>query len=399
MDGGVSRIGAVVIASVLASCEADAPCPACEVTLEDPGTVVWHEAFNAEYDDVPNAIAVDAASGLVAVGGSVGEPHLVGTHDLWVGVLSHGGEPQWDARIHERFDETANAVAFDSSGTLWIAGRTAVGPYVGSDATGGWLGRFSSSGAEMWRARLEEMGDDDGIRLSFRSVAVGHEGRAFVGGTRYGISDNTAVAAAYDDDGRPAWTYVRDDVDGDSYVLSVFSRADDEAVFVGAALASGESQLGMLVLRMSAAGERLSERIVGDLSPHSVGLIRAGDSDALAMTTSDSLVVVSLEGERLREVAFEPDEDPAELAVAEDGGVFVVGNRTTGEGQIAPWAARYDAELTKVWDFVGEDGGELSGVAVGPNGDVFVTGRIVAPPFGGASDFTNYDIWMARIAG
>jgi DNA-binding beta-propeller fold protein YncE len=206
------------------------------------------------------------------------------------------------------------------------------------------------------------------------------------------------VAAAYDDDGSPAWTYVRDDVDGDSSVLTVFSLSDGEAVFVGAAGASGEFQPGMLVLRMSAAGERLSERIVADLSPHSVALIPAGNSGALAVTTSDSLVVVSLEGERLREVAFEPDEDPAGLAVAEDGGVFVVGDRTTDEGHIAPWAARYDAELTKVWDFVGEDGGDLSQVAVGPNGDVFVTGRIVAPPFGGASDFTNYDIWMARIA-
>lgn len=70
------------------------------------------------------------------------------------------------------------------------------------------------------------------------------------------------------------------------------------------------------------------------------------------------------------------------------------------DGVSTPWIARRGRELAPVWERL-LDGrrGYLAAVAVGEAGDVFVAGNVEAPPLGEATEFPNYDIWIARIAG
>lgn len=390
----------LLLGCLLSACSDDPDCPACEITDAEPGEVAWQEAFHARFDDHAWAIAVDPVRGHVAVAGGLGGYDQSETDDIWIGLLSHGGTPQWDTTIHEIYDDYASAVAFDESGALWVAGATDLGPYVGSDNRAGWLGRFTPRGAESWRVRHAEEGDDpDGNSFGFRAVVVAPDGRAFVAGTRTQTYSSTAVAAAYGNDGVLAWTSVRDDSDGSSDLQAVFVLPSTDVLFVGGQHATGGATgRTLLMQRFTRDGGLVSEHNVPGLQAFTDAFALRPDGDTLVVRTAAALVEVSVDGDVLREVAFDEGDDPSAAAVGIDGDVFVVGARRLGMAPARPWVARFDREFTKVWDYEADRAGSARAVAVGPNGDVFVAGDVEAPPTGGASDFTNEDIWIARLA-
>ncbi|MBC8073707.1 MAG: hypothetical protein IAG13_35630 [Deltaproteobacteria bacterium] len=219
----------------------------------------------------------------------------------------------------------------------------------------------------------------------------------FVGGNRTHFYRSSAVAAAYDREGALLWSYVRDDAAGSSNVDALHVFSNGNLLLVGGRIPSGGTR-ALLLVELSRDGELVAEQVSEDVAPRSVAVAQRPEGTVLMLRTTTGIAVVSLSGEVLREATFGEEEDPKAFAAGLDGDVFVVGSRLLASGELAPWVARYDESLARQWEQVVARRGELTAAAVGPNGDVFVTGRVVAPPVGKASDFTNLDIWIGRFA-
>lgn len=390
------RTAGVLMLALVACGEDERECltPAAVSSGEPSGALVWQEAFHATESDFGLTIAVDPCDGRVAVGGRL-DPHVINaTSDIWIGALSHAGEPLWDWRIHELFSEAAGAVAFDGDGSLLVAGASEIGPYIGSDIDAGWLARFDAHGAESWRAHLEKTEEERDVSYQFADVAVAPDGRIFVAGARKVLYGFDALAAAYDSAGELLWTVIRDEYPSSSALSAVSVLPGGDVLFAGVygAPVTGESSL--LLRRFSADGELLDERIVA-------GAWRLGRGGAFTPTSlvlfdRERLVEMAFDGQVLREAAL--TDEPNDLALGRDGDVYLVGSRGVGGTELVPSVTRLDSDLKPVWEYVHDRPGWAIAVTAGPSGDAFVTGLVEAPPIGGASNFRNHDIWIARFA-
>jgi hypothetical protein len=371
--------------------------PTAMVSGEPSGALVWEEMFAATEQDFGRGIAVDACDGRVAVGGSVQPRVIHGTSDIWIGALTHDGEPLWDRRIHEIFSEGVGSLAFTADGGLLAAGASELGPYIGSDIDAGWLGRFTPEGAESWRAHLVEDAEEHDRVDSywFADVVVAPDGRIFLAGTQSDIYLNRyALAAAYDPLGEPLWTAIRDDNRERSGLYAVSVLPGGDILFAGRYEAPITGDPSVLLQRFSADGELLDDRVVAGL-PRSIGAY-AFTPTSLLLAGDEWIGELQFDGQLLREAPIA--EQPSDLAPGLDGDIYMVGGRYVGAGMQLPWVARLDRELARVWHYEHDRPGHASAVVVGPSGDAFVTGSVEAPPLGEASNFSNNDIWIARFA-
>lgn len=395
MLGRMLRRTAGVLGGVLLACDGSRECltPAAADSGAPSGAVVWQEAFTATESDIGKAIAVDACDGRVAVGGSVRPRVVNGDADLWIGALSHAGEPLWDTRIHERFDEAAGAVRFDADGALLVAGVSQVGSYDGSDIDAGWLARFEAPGGESWRVRLEETAEERDVSYRFAAVAVAPDGRIFVAGARVRLYDSSALAAGYDFAGELLWTAVLEDDSSSSELTAVAVLPGGEVLFVGNHYVPATDASSLLQRRFSADGGLLDERLVAGTGP-----VNAAEFTPSSLVVADRGRVVELgfDGRVLREAGLV--EGPNDLALGLGGDVYLVGDRNLGGSEWFPCVTRLDRDFARVWEYVHARPGLARSVAVGPSGDAFVTGRVEAPPVDGASELPNYDVWIARFA-
>jgi len=386
----------LLVACALLACGDDGQCLGPAASDAPSGARVWQQAFTATMYDHGAAVAVDPCSGRVAVGGSL-EPHTSNsTSDIWIGVTSHDGEPRWDTRIHEKFDDYARAVAFTADGSLVVAGTSSIGVGPGSNSFAAWLARFTPDGEELWRASLHEA-DDDMSAYSFDAVTVASDGRIFLAGRKYSYYVDYTVAAAYDPDGARVFFHEGQRDGGEGRLLAAFVLADDAVLYVGGRIVYDTADDLLLLQRYTRDGELESATDHPDVpAPWSAAAI-APDHTSLLLGAGEWLGEVSLTGDLLRELTLSDDESLRAIAVADDA-VYIAGGDILGLSKYTPWVRRLDRDFTRVWAYLEDRRGSIEGLALGPTGDVFLAGSLVAPPPAGATDFNNYDVWIARIA-
>ncbi len=385
----------VLLGVPLAGCGGEA-CVSADRSDAEAGERLWEEAFAAEENDYGVGVAVDRCAGRLVVGATL-SPSGIASVDAWFGGLSSDGEPRWDLRVEGGVDERVRAVVADGEGGWIVAGETEVSSDVGADIRGGWLLRLDADGSEVWRRSLGDEEEGRGRPVTFENVAIAGDGALVVAGFTIRGYERLPLAAAYTSTGELLWSHVRDRDMGVGTLRAALPLPDSEdTLFVGSLVTEGGR--GLYVLRLSEAGEPVSELHRPEVSIGDAPAVLLPEGRSMLVSTGSALVELDLGGDVLRELALAEEELPTSFAVDEDGGIYAAGAWRVGAWDSQPWVLRMTRDFAREWGVIEERAGILRDVAVGPMGDAFVVGVVEAPPIEGRLEDENTDVWIARYA-
>jgi hypothetical protein len=154
------------------------------IAYSNAGVPLWTNRYgNGFAHSFARAVACDR-SGNVFVTGASYSSSGTGDSDYATVKYSSSGVPLWTRRYSgsARLDESANAIAVDSSGNVFVTGESGRDTSNASDMT---TLAYSSSGVPLWTNRWR--GPDNGFN-SGRAIAVDPKGNVFVAGS---AGDNT----------------------------------------------------------------------------------------------------------------------------------------------------------------------------------------------------------------
>jgi hypothetical protein len=200
------------------------------VKYNSSGTKQWTKqlgtssssCFNNQYGYYPSSCGSSAGNGVTTdssgniyvtgftVGGLDGNTSS-GYWDIFLIKYNSSGTKQWTKQLGTSGNETANGVATDSSGNVYVTGFTG-GGLDGNTELGSWdifLVKYNSSGTKQWTKQLGTSSSDSG-----NGVTTDSSGNIYVTGYTYGgLDGNTGYGGAgdiflvkYDSSGTKQWT-------------------------------------------------------------------------------------------------------------------------------------------------------------------------------------------------
>ena len=176
------------------------------------GTKQWTKQLGSSGRDSANAIAIDSSGNLYVTGmtfGGLDWNTSAGSNDLFVVKYNSSGTKQWTEQLGSASSDFANGVATDSSGNVYVAGAT----YGGLDGNSKknsdlFVVKYNSSGTKQW---TKQNGTD--MYDEARGVATDSSGNVYVvGGTKgnlLGISNSgrtDAFVIKFNSSGTMQWT-------------------------------------------------------------------------------------------------------------------------------------------------------------------------------------------------
>ncbi|WP_438038865.1 SBBP repeat-containing protein [Sorangium sp. So ce128] len=175
--------------------------------LDAHGAVVWTQRFGTSSDDHAKGVAVDG-SGNVYVAGTTGgglEGASGGFGDAFVRKLDSSGATLWTRQLATWRSESANALAVDGQGNVYVVGTS----YGGGQNTGeAFVTKIDTNGAPAWTQLFGGPDEDEAM-----AVAVDGSGNAYVGGYTSGgvVPDSDrgqrdAFVRKLDSSGATSWT-------------------------------------------------------------------------------------------------------------------------------------------------------------------------------------------------
>ena len=129
------------------------------------GTKQWTKQLGSSGRDSANAIAIDSSGNLYVTGmtfGGLDWNTSAGSNDLFVVKYNSSGTKQWTEQLGSASSDIANGVATDSSGNVYLAGVT----YGGLDGNSNqdnsdlFVVKYNSSGTKQWTKQLGSSGSD-----------------------------------------------------------------------------------------------------------------------------------------------------------------------------------------------------------------------------------------------
>ena len=129
------------------------------VKYNSSGTKQWTKQLGSSSDDYANGIVTDSSGSVYISGttyGGLDGNTSAGNADLFVVKYNSSGSKQWTKQLGTPSTDTANGVATDSSGNVYVAGGT----YGGLDGNTGsgvndlFVVKFNSSGTKQWTKQL-----------------------------------------------------------------------------------------------------------------------------------------------------------------------------------------------------------------------------------------------------
>ena len=149
------------------------------------GTKQWTKQLGSSGRDSANAIAIDSSGNLYVTGmtfGGLDWNTSAGSNDLFVVKYNSSGTKQWTEQLGSASSDIANGVATDSSGNVYLAGVT----YGGLDGNSNqdnsdlFVVKYNSSGTKQWTKQYGTDRYDEA-----RGVATDSSGNVYVvGGTK-----------------------------------------------------------------------------------------------------------------------------------------------------------------------------------------------------------------------
>jgi hypothetical protein len=148
------------------------------------GDVAWSRQFGSASDDYAVGSAVSPSGDVLVVGtttGSLPGHKSDGDADAYIMSFSARGAPLWSRQFGTSGVDDAEAIIFDPTGAMFIAGRTG-GPLRGSSSRGGsdaFLAATGPSGDILWVHQFGGPAEDYAMALA----AAGNGGFYLAGGT------------------------------------------------------------------------------------------------------------------------------------------------------------------------------------------------------------------------
>jgi len=137
--------------------------------------------------DFANGVVTDSSGNVYVTGGTKGGLDgntSAGNTDLFVLKYNSSGTKQWTKQLGSSGRDSANAIAIDSSGNLYVAGITYGGLdwNTNSGANDLFVVKYNSSGTKQWTEQLGTPSSD-----AANAVATDSSGNVYVVGVTYGV--------------------------------------------------------------------------------------------------------------------------------------------------------------------------------------------------------------------
>jgi len=183
------------------------------VKYNSSGTKQWTKQLGSSGLDSANGITIDSSGNVYVTGvtfGGLDWNTSAGANDLFVVKYNSNGTKEWTKQLGSASSDSANGVATDSSGNVYVVGGTK-GNLLGisnSGRTDAFVIKFDSSGIKQWTKKLGTWQND-----LANGVATDSSGNFYVTGFTYQHLDgNTSAGNAdlfvvkYDSKGKKQWT-------------------------------------------------------------------------------------------------------------------------------------------------------------------------------------------------
>ena len=177
------------------------------------GTKQWTKQLGSSGRDSANAIAIDSSGNLYVTGmtfGGLDWNTSAGSNDLFVVKYNSSGTKQWTEQLGSASSDIANGVATDSSGNVYVVGGTKgrLNGISNSGRTDVFVIKFNSSGTRQWTKPLGTAQND-----LANGVSIDSSGNFYVAGVTYkDLDGNTSAGSAdlfvakYNSSGTKQWT-------------------------------------------------------------------------------------------------------------------------------------------------------------------------------------------------
>ena len=197
--------------------------PACSACVLANGTCTNTLQFGTAANDYSRGVAVDGWGNIVIVGITYasldGQPHAGGA-DIFIVKYSSDGARLWTRMLGTAASDEANGVAIDSSGIIYVTGRTS-GALDGQSLAGGsdiFLTKYDASGNRQWTRQWGTAAHDGA-----QSVVVSGTSVIYVSGSTGGALDGQSHAGdidlfltRFDAAGVKQWTRTAGTASGDN---------------------------------------------------------------------------------------------------------------------------------------------------------------------------------------
>jgi hypothetical protein len=306
------------------------------VKYDSAGQEQWVARYNGPGNGEDDAVAVgtDGSGNVYVTGQSLG---LVNGFDYATIKYDSAGQEQWVARYNSGYYDLVRAIAVDSSGNVYVTGRSA-GLGTGPDYV---TIKYDSAGQQQWIARYNGPGNDLDEALA---IAIDSWGNVYVTGYSAGADPGPDYATIkYDSAGQEQWV-TRYNGPG-NYVDEARAIAVDSLgnVYVtGQSMGAGTYDDYATVKYNSAGQEQWVTRYNGTGNFND-------DALAVALDSSGNVYVTGFSLGRARTYDY-----------------ATVKYNSAGQQQ---WVARYDG--------AGRGYDDAQGIVVDGSGNVYVTGESV----------------------
>lgn len=343
-------------------------------------SLTWSSQFGSSVTDEVRSVAIDASGNVYVAGTTVGTlpgETTAGGQDAFVRKYSAAGVEQWTVQFGTTAVDVAEAVGFDASGNVYVAGSTA-GTFAGQSNAGSqdaFVRKYNSNGAEVWTLQFGTASFDAGAALAVDSsgnvVVAGQTSGTFAGQTNAGGSDG--FARKLTSLGAVSWTreFGTADYDIASAVAvdasgNVFVAGHTYGNFGGTTAGAGDAY----VRRLDASGNNPWTRQLGSI-----------ESDTAHAVATDASGNVFIAGEA-------EDALPGQSAIS-------------GNGSVDSFVAKYDSTGTLLWtrQFGTSTQDVVRGVTTDSSGNVVVAGYVSGTLTGYASPGGAYDILLRKYDG
>ena len=150
------------------------------VKYNSSGTKQWTEQLGSASSDFANGVATDSSGNVYVTGGTKGGLDgntSAGNTDLFVVKYNSSGTKDWTQQLGSESTDTANGVASDSSGNVYMTGGTK-GGLDGNTSAGStdlFVLKYNSSGTKQWTKQL-----GSSVRDSANGITIDSSGNIYV---------------------------------------------------------------------------------------------------------------------------------------------------------------------------------------------------------------------------
>ncbi len=248
------------------------------VKYSSGGTLQTQRRYNGPYDDIPNAIAVDASGEVFVTGQSYVSP----TSSVWVTLkYDASATPVWTNSVSGAGAglDQPKAMVTDSNGNIYVTGYST---RIDGDFDYITL-KYSNAGALLWVKSFNGTSDGDDLA---QSLALDNDGNVYVTGISTGTGGSfDYVTIKYSNTGSGVWTNVFNGAgDTDDEAVALALDPSENVYVTGTSIGPGGSS-SYATIKYSSAGVPAWTNFFNGVGN------RGGQASALAVDASGSAFV------------------------------------------------------------------------------------------------------------